>query len=253
MVGRIQSVYESLLGFFKADANGLQKLGDPSIQLAFSTARSDMGRVKDEIAVMTRNPGIESNLTSEDLDAIEANLGYLQRKWRMSANAMSGSPMPPVEGFQGGAEEQISPYEDAQNAEEEQISSYEGFQSSGASGSGSGSGSDMTLKDLQDLSLAINVEIVRLQSSGSTDLNTQSRINVLSTINQTVSDMINEVTSGIRKLKDVPIKRSDIANFLPAMKNLNTAIPELIQLSGMSSFLNSFFSARQKGFPLVCF
>ena len=285
VTGRIQSVYESLLGFFKADANGLQKLGDPSIQLAFSTARSDMGRVKDEIAVMTRNPGIESNLTSQDLDSIEANIGYLQRKWRMSVNAMSGSPMPPVEGFQSGAERQISPYEDVQNAEEEQISSYEGFQSSGdlgsgsgtgsgsgsdiGSGSGSGSGSglesstgssmgssmgsstgssmgsstgsDMNLKDLQDLSLAINVEIVRLQSSGSTDLNTQSRINVLSSINQNVSDIINEVTSGIRKLKDVPIKRSDIANFLPAMKNMNTAIPELIQLSGMSSFLNSLF------------
>jgi len=53
--------------------------------------------------------------------------------------------------------------------------------------------------------------------------------------------MISEVTSGTRKLKDVPIKRADIAKFLPAMKNMNTAIPDLIKDSGMSSFLNSLF------------
>jgi hypothetical protein len=94
---------------------------------------------------------------------------------------------------------------------------------------------------LQDLSLRLNVEIVRLQSSGTTDLNTQSRINVLTSINQAVSDIINEVTSGIRKLKDIPFNRSDLAKFLPAMTNMNTAIPDLIKQSGMSSFLNSLF------------
>jgi hypothetical protein len=85
------------------------------------------------------------------------------------------------------------------------------------------------------------VEIIRLQSSGTTDLNTQSRINVLTSINKNVTDMINEVSSGTRKLKDLPIRRSDIANFLPAMKNMNTAIPQLINESGMNSFLNSLF------------
>ena len=268
--GRIQSVYESMIGFFQTDAPGLQKLGDPSIQLPLSTARSDVGRLKDELDVLSRNPGLESNLTDEDVDAVQANLGYLQNKWRMSTNALSGSPMPPTEGFQSGS---VS------------FESYEGFQSTatgsgavgsgaaagsgsgatpkaataatgsgaaalpggastpalGGSGSGSSAGSDVTLKDLQDLSLKLNVEVVRLKSSGTTDLNTQSRINVLTSINQAVSDIINEVTSGIRKLKDVPFKRSDLANFLPAMTNMNTAIPDLIKQSGMSSFMNSLF------------
>ena len=262
--GRIQSVYESMVGFFKADAPGLQKLGDPSIQLPLSTARSDTGRLKDEIAVLSRNPGLESNLTDEDVDAIQANLGYLQNKWRMSTNALSGSPMPPTEGFQSGAGS-FSSYEGFQNtdpgsgpgsgsgsgpgsalaaaaaaANAAAVAAASGPSTSG-SGSGSNAGSDMTLKDLQDLSLKLNVEIVRLQSSGTTDLNIQSRINVLTTINQAVSDIINEVTSGTRKLKDVPFKRSDIANFLPAMTNMNTAIPDLIKQSGMSSFLNSLF------------
>jgi len=64
---------------------------------------------------------------------------------------------------------------------------------------------------------------------------------VLTAINQSVSDIINEVVNGTRKLKDVPIKRSDIAKFLPAMTNMNTALPDLIKDSGMSSFLNSLF------------
>lgn len=222
--GRIQSVYESLKGFFITDAPGLQKLGDPSVQLPLSTARSDMSRLKDEMAVLARNPGLESNLTDEDLDGIEANLGYLQKKWRMSTNAASGSPMPP-EGFQSGPE---------------------GFQSSG-SGSGSGAGSDVKLADLQSLATKINIEIIRLKSSGTTDLNITSRINVLSTVQKSVNDLISEVTNGIRREKDIPFKMTDINGFLPAMSNFNTAIPQLIQDTGANKLLNSLFPMFSAG------
>jgi hypothetical protein len=265
--GRIQSVYESMVGFFKTDAPGLQKIGDPSVQLPLSTARSDMGRLKDELGVLSRNPGLESSLTGEDVDSIEANLGYLQNKWRMSTNAMSGSPMPPTEGFQSGGSGSAYSSSGSGPAAGSGAPSSAMIAAAMAAGSGSGSGSraapiapspamgsgsgsgsgtstggsDITLKDLQDLSLRINVEIVRLQSSGTTDLNTQSRINVLTSINQVVSDLIKEVVDGTRKLNDVPIKRADIAKFLPAMANLNTAIPELIKDSGMNTFLNNLF------------
>ena len=94
---RIQSVFESMNGFFERSEAGLQKLGDPSVQLPLTTARSDKNRLKDELAVLLRNPGLESSLTEEDLSGIEGNLAYLQRKWNMSVNAESG--MPP-EGFQ---------------------------------------------------------------------------------------------------------------------------------------------------------
>jgi hypothetical protein len=323
--GRIQSVYESLIGFFKTDAPGLQKIGDPSIQLPLATARSDQGRLKDEMTVLSRNPGLESNITDEDLDGIEANLGYLQKKWRMSTNAMSGGPMPP-EGFQngggvfswlfGGSQEgfQASTFvqcpatspngftyiltgntcvEQCPSSGYTSIASTPptcknnasqqtyvlvnvaainpntlgpGTGSSGSSGTGSlaaavaaaaassgasttgtggggggAGGSDVSLKDLQDLSLRINVEIIRLQSSGTTDLNIQSRINVLTTIRKTVDDLIDEVNKGIRMLKDVPLTNADIAKFLPAMTNLNTAIPNLINDAGANKFLNSLF------------
>ena len=68
--GRIQSVLESLKGFFEREAPGLSQLGDPSVQLPMSTAKGDRGRLEDELAVLKRNPGLESSLSVEDVNAI---------------------------------------------------------------------------------------------------------------------------------------------------------------------------------------
>ncbi len=103
---RLYSIYESLIGFFKNEAEGLRNLGDASITLPLSTAKGDVGRLRDELSALDRNPGLESALTQDDANGIEANLAYLQKKWRLSANSMSApSPMKPAEGFtsrQGG-------------------------------------------------------------------------------------------------------------------------------------------------------
>jgi hypothetical protein len=405
--GRIQSVHESLTGFFKTDAPGLQKLGEPSVQLPLSTARSDLQRLKDEMNVLSRNPGLESSLTSEDLDGIESNMGYLQNKWRMSVNSMSGA-----EGFQSGSGSGSgsgpSPMESMGSmgstspmgsmrggsvgsgsapAMPAFVSALEnppprGTAGSGSpggsgvcppptqvtlfgastingvslgtsisvpftlsgnmcvqscptgyttntaagmcemtgtggksylytsdlktvtpimpgSGSGSGSGprqmgstpgpstapmgsghtgsahmgsghtgsahmgsahmgsgsasgsrgsskrSDVTLKDLQDLSLRINIEIIRLTNSGAADsfvdMNLQSRVNVLNQIKKTIDDMITKIQNGSMKIEDVPFMKADVDTFLPAMKNMNTPLPNLIKETGVSSYLNSLF------------
>ena len=224
--GRIQSVFESMDGFFKREASGLRKIGDPSVQLPLSTARSDMTRLKDEMVVLQRNPGLQSSLTQDDVDGVEANLAYLQKKWRLSTNAMSGGPMP--EGFQSGSGVFSWLFGGTQ----------EGFQSSSGSGS---LNSDVTLEDLKELSLKIGVEILRLESSGSTDLNVQARVKVLLAIKQVIDDIVADVTSGKRLQKDIPLMRADIVKFLPNMANINTAIPELIKQGGFNSFLNNLF------------
>jgi hypothetical protein len=402
---RIQSIYESVVGFFAKDAAGLQKIGDPSIQLPLTTTRGDRERLKDELDTLKRNPGLESSLTTEDVDGIQANLGYLQKKWRMSTNALSGSPM---EGFQSGSgtgsgmsspgcppatqiprngvtsvngvslgstitvpyvlngtncvqlcptgftvntaagtcemtlptgityiylsDLKTVPHNDSKgsgsgpptisvsgptsgivgntlvytanvkvgpsvtwspatgvmwNITDPTGSSifspnksavlsfiptmpgtykfnvyavdptfcsspsncpttYMAVVVSGASTTDTtGSGSDVTLQDLQDLSMRIGVEIVRLQSSGAADafvdINLQSRINTLVSIKKAIDDIIAEVKSGARKLKDVPLTKADIAKFLPAMVNRNTALPTLIKDSGASNYLNNLF------------
>lgn len=252
--GRIQSVLESLRGFFEREAPGLFKLGDPSVQLPMSTAKGDRGRLEDELAVLKRNPGLESSLTIEDVNGMEANLGYLQKKWRLSANALSGSPMPPAgaEGFESGVATAgpggiVSWFTGLFSSEEGagMSSGPEGFQSGATTGGGTGS--DMKLKDLEDLVAKIDAEIIRLNTSGTTDANVNSRIDVLTTIKKTVADLVTEVKAGRRAEKDIPIMKDDVTKFLPAMSNLNTGIPELITQSGANPVLNSLFSKYSAG------
>ena len=254
--GRIQSVSESLEGFFVAEAPGLMKLGDASVQLPLSTARADKGRLKDELMVLKRNPGLESSLTQEDVDGVEANLAYLQKKWRQSVNALSGLPM--VGGRSSSAAEGFANIAGSAAPTGPQgimgfftslfslkgDTSYEAFQGDVASTS---KASDMTLQDLQDLSLKINVEILRLQSSGTTDLNTNSRIDVLVTIKKTIDDLIGEVQRGVRAPKDIPIMKSDVAKFLPAMTNLNSGIPQLVSDMNANPILSSLFPKYAAG------
>lgn len=93
---RIKNILETANGFTKIEAPKMREMSDPAIQLPLTTLRSDIRRLTDEVAVLSRNPGIDSTLTQKDVDDIEANLAFLQKKWRATANSVSGA----VEGFQ---------------------------------------------------------------------------------------------------------------------------------------------------------
>jgi len=97
------------------------------------------------------------------------------------------------------------------------------------------------MADLDDLILKLNIEITRLSASGTTDANTQSRISVLSAIKQRVEDLKADVKSGVRTLASIPITKADIAKFLPAISNPNSAIPDLLSDFGLQSVLSSLF------------
>jgi len=186
---------------------------------------------------------------------MEANLGYLRHKWSMSANANSAaSPMPPElqEGFD----------DTTQSSGRGWFSTFfggtqEGFQagSGSAPGSGSGSGSTIssasgsgiTLKDLQDLSLKLSIEIVRLQASGTTDTNTQTRISLLTGIKKDIDYMISDIQTGIRNISDLKVTKQEINAFLPAIANPNTPIPDIISSWNLSSILNSLFPLYSSG------
>lgn len=238
--GRIQSLYTSVDEFLKRESEGLQQLGDPSVQLPLSTARSDSGRLADELEVLKRNPGLESTLTEEDLNGIEANLNYLKQKWRLSANSLS-------DGITEADLEEGFIAEKAPLSKWLQGPSLEGFQSvapAPAPGPATSATSEaITLNDLKDLSNRIDIEIVRLNASGTTNTLIQNRITVLQNIRKAINDLITAVENGQKKLSEIPLTKTDIARFLPIMSNLNSPIPAVINQLNAPNTLNNLFQS----------
>jgi hypothetical protein len=231
----LNNAYVSVKGFLTNEAPNMQAMSDPSIQLPLSTARSDANRLQDELAVLKRNPGLESSLTVEDLNGIEANLGYLQRKWRLSANSPTS-----LEGFEcgckagsmfgwGGSVQEGFEGGDVDTAANPSSNIAATIANAAATvvASSNPSTDPVSLNDLKDLSDRIGVEVVRLSASGTTDPLVQARVNTLNNVQNSVNDIISEVETGNRSISDVPLTKEYIATFLPIMSNLNNPIPQI--------------------------
>jgi hypothetical protein len=207
---RVAELLESLKGFFAFEAQSLAKQSDPVVQLPLATARGDMQKLKDEVDVLRRNPGIESALTQGQIDEIQANLAYLQRRYRLSVNSVSGLR----EGFENPSET---------------------------------TGNRLSVKDTKDLILAVDVEITRLSASGTTDPITNARINSLTSIKNALTSLVSEVESGVRPESEIPIFESDKKSFLPAMSDPNQPLPDLIQQAKLPPSVANLFPAYGPG------
>jgi hypothetical protein len=208
---RLSELLESMKGFFTFEAKGLEKLSDPSVQLPLTTARGDLQRLTDEISVLKRNPGIDSALTQGQADDIQANLAYLQRKYRMSVNAVSGSSL--EEGFTNAVD----------------------------------SNDRLNLDEVKELKARIEAEMARLSSSGTTDPITTSRVDTLNVIKLNVEGIINEVETGMRPAAEIPIMKQDRDSFLPLMSDVSKPLPQLLNSANLPVSLSNAFPAYAPG------
>jgi hypothetical protein len=111
----------------------------------------------------------------------------------------------------------------------------------------SGSESEpITPDEMKLLSQKLAVEIARLQASGTTDPVTNARVSLFSKIKQTVDDLNTRITNGSLRAADIPIKRSDYQNFLPALGTTSAGIGGLVSKMGGGS-LSSLFNAYDIG------
>jgi hypothetical protein len=208
---RLSELLESMKGFFTFEAKSLEKLSDPAVQLPLTTARGDLQRLTDEIAVLKRNPGIDSSLTQGQADDIQANLAYLQRKYRMSVNAVSGSSL--EEGFTNVVD----------------------------------SNDRLNLEEVKELKVRIEAEMARLSSSGTTDPVTTSRVDTLNTIKLNVENIINEVETGLRPPAEIPIMKKDRDSFLPLMSDVSKPLPQLLNSANLPVSISNAFPAYNNG------
>ena len=219
---RLSELLESLKGFFTYEAKGLEKLSDPSVQLPLTTARGDMQRLTDEISVLKRNPGIDSALTQGQADDIQANLAYLQRKYRMSVNSTSGSSLL-EEGFENGSSTPAPATNQLQSSDR------------------------LKLADVKELKIKVEAEITRLSGSGTTDPVTNGRINSLNTIKVNLESIIREVESNLRPEAEIPILKQDVDKFLPAMDDPSKPLPQLLNEANLPVSIANAFPAYGPG------
>lgn len=207
---KILNVQTTLQGFLTNEAPSLAELSDPAIVLPLTTARADLTRLRNDVLVLKRNPGIDSNLTQTDVDEIEANLSYLQGKWRLSV------------------------YNDINSIDSFNV---EGFQNNERA----------SLNELKNIVTRIDTTTTLLSSSGTTDPVFRARIEALKNIKTQVQAVIKEVESGARLESEIPIDRKNYQEFLKTVNNTNSPVTNLMKNSNLPTTLSDLFPTYSYG------
>jgi hypothetical protein len=168
---------------------------DPSVQLPLTQLRADSQKLQSEISVLEKNPGINSQLTQQDLADIEGSLMFLQRKVRL---------------FQTSG-----------------VINTEGFENP-TSGK-----TTAKLTDVVSLQERIHGAILNLSTSGTIDAVVQSRIQALENMYTAITEIITSVNNGSISQSDIPLYKEDIDTILPNLENTSKNINTLFnQKSG---------------------
>jgi hypothetical protein len=82
-VQQMKKLYEDLRSFLVFEGVSISDSSDPSVQLPLTQLRSDSRKIEQELLSLKNNPGIDSQLTQQNLADIEGSLVFLQRKVRL--------------------------------------------------------------------------------------------------------------------------------------------------------------------------
>ena len=131
---RLKEIREMQVGFLVNEAPGIVEL-HPNLLETIREIEKDHNKLEADIVVLEYNEGIESRFTQEDINTMEKAVASLQSKWRLSVN----------EGFQSLADVSVGPGPGM--AQSTNLSVNTG---------------KITLAQLKNLLLKVNVEILRL-------------------------------------------------------------------------------------------
>lgn len=213
---RIKSAVEMLKGFLAFQANEIEYRSDPSIQLPLTTARADFQRLSDEANVIARNPGLQPDMTEQEMNEVMSNLAYLQREVALiGANRpFDNSGLQNLEGFDDKIDNSHDPASE---------------------------------QDLKEFSAKIKGEILRLTASGTTDPINTARVSALTNIKTNVDETVQKLQSGSLNQADVQIMKSDIANALPNLGNPNEPLPSILQTFNLPMGLSNMLPPKPVG------
>jgi len=174
---QMKKLNEDIRSFLVFEGVNLAKTSDPAAQLPLTQLRADSRKLQEEIAVLDKNPGIDSQLTQQDLADIEGVLTFLQKKVRLFET--SGL----TEGFQNPGQPPVK--------------------------------TKATRDDLVLLQKRIYAAILTLSASGTRDPVVQARIQALQKMYTAITDMITKINKGQLKPQDITLYKEDINEILP--------------------------------------
>jgi hypothetical protein len=193
---QMKKINEDIRSFIVFESPSIANSSDPSVQLPLTQLRADSQKLHQEITTLDKNPGIQSQLTQQDLADIEGSLMFLQKKVRLFET--SGVISQEKEGFQGSTGDNKS-----------------------------GEKTRATKADLEELRDRVNGAILKLSASGTVDPVVQSRIRSLNKMYTDLTDMVTKLNKGQMAQKDIPVYKEDINEILPKLDNTKQKIKNI--------------------------
>jgi len=191
---QMQNLQEDIKAFLVFEGPSIGNSSDPTVSLPLTQIQADSRKLQQEIAVLERNPGIQSSLNQQELADMQEGLTFLQRKVRLfqTSGVVSDS--------NAGKEGFTNPSQGKTKA---------------------------TKVELQLLQTKITAAILTLSSSGTTDPVVQARIKNLQAMYTDTTDMINKLNKGIWTGTDVPVYSQDIKAIIPNLADPKKVIPDI--------------------------
>jgi len=202
-LNQIKKVNEDIRSFLTFEGVGLADTSDPTVQLPLTQLRADSQKLQSEISVLSKNPGIDSQIRQQELTDIEGSLTFLQRKVRLFET--SGVISDRIEGFKGSKDKDTDTDKDGRKK--------------------------ATKDDLVAFTKRIYAAILTLSSSGTSDSVVQARIQRLENMYTAVNNIVTKLNNGEMKNSEVPIYKEDIDEILPKLADTASKIKNVFEQS----------------------
>jgi hypothetical protein len=252
-LSQMKKINEDLRAFLAFEGVQLANSSDPTVSLPLTQLRADARKLQDEVTVLDKNPGVQSQLTQQTLADIEGALIFLQKKVRLFETA--GVVTSGNEGFRNMARTPQDAVKVVGKAVAEGDKRSEKVKE--------GEKTRATKKDLELLQTKTYAAILTLSASGTVDPVVQARIKRLQEMYTALSDMITKLNKGQWTQKDIPVFKEDIQEVLPNLarpqkdvkdvfsqgngKKLNAIEEQLSGLVGVENAQDVFKNLKERG------
>lgn len=195
---QMKQLYDDIRAFLVFEGTAAAASSDPTVQLPMTQLRADNRKLQQEISVLTNNPGIESQLTQQDVADMQDALTFLRKKIRLFQTAG-------VVDAAGGAAA---------------AGRIEGFVS--------GSGTKMTFSELvtysNNLDTLLN-QLDALKGLFPDEKALPAIFDIYAGVKGVVNPLLTSIKSGSKKETDIPFTKGDLNADAVALTNYTTFAP----------------------------